>query len=343
MEEGEFVVLVGPSGCGKTTALRMIAGLESIDSGQLYINNSAVGNVLPKDRNIAMVFQNYALYPHMDAYRNMEFGLKMRKISKTESRRAIRKTAELLQISGLLDRKPGQMSGGERQRVALGRAMVRDPEVFLLDEPLSNLDAALRTEMRYNIMRLHNRLEATFIYVTHDQTEAMTMASRIVVMNKGRIEQSDTPENIYKHPVNVFVAEFIGTPRMNMIPAVLSNNDDRHCISIGKSLLTLPENRYDREALDSYSGRRVLAGFRAEDVIMNKSGTERALIELVETAGPETLIHVNIGDSVVISRQQGLIGIPAGSETGVSFNVDNVHLFDEETGVRLPSYQSSCE
>jgi len=315
----------------------MIAGLESIDSGQLFIDSGAVGNVPPKDRNIAMVFQNYALYPHMDAYRNMEFGLKMRKVSKLETHKTIMKTAELLQIKGLLDRKPGQMSGGEKQRVALGRAMVRNPEVFLLDEPLSNLDAALRTEMRYNIMRLHNRLKATFIYVTHDQTEAMTMADRIVVMNGGRIEQADTPENIYKLPANVFVAEFIGTPRMNMIPAVLLNNNGEYHLKIGETLHKIPEGRCEREVLESYSDRRILAGFRAEDVVTGGTEDERALIELVETAGPETFIHVSLGDNVIISRQQGLIGIPAGGHTGVSFNMKNVHMFDEETGLRLLS------
>jgi len=309
----------------------MIAGLESVDDGHIFINDVSVGGVMPKDRNIAMVFQNYALYPHMDAYKNMEFGLKMRGATKSERHELILRTAEQLQISRLLERKPGEMSGGERQRVALGRAMVRNPEVFLLDEPLSNLDAALRTEMRYNIMRLHNKLNATFIYVTHDQTEAMTMASRIVVMNKGRIEQADTPENVYKRPANIFVAEFIGTPRMNMIPAELSTENSRHYLKIGKGMYAVPENRFSPNTLTAYSGRKVICGFRAEDVITSGAEGERALIELVETAGPETFIHVNIDDNVLISRRQGLVDVHAGSETGVGFNMDTVHMFDEET------------
>jgi len=335
VKEGEFVVLVGPSGCGKTTALRMIAGLEKISGGELFINGVKANDISPKDRNIAMVFQNYALYPHMDAYQNMEYGLKIRKFSKPDRHRIIMKTADLLQISGLLQRRPDAMSGGERQRVALGRAMVRNPEVFLLDEPLSNLDAALRTEMRYNIMKLHKKLGATFIYVTHDQTEAMTMADSIVVMNRGRIEQADTPERIYRYPANRFVAEFIGTPKMNMLPARIEAQDGGHCLIIGDGRYEMPEGRFKKEVLDGYAGREVMAGFRAEDVLIGGKQNERALIELAETMGPETLIHINLLDNAIISRQPGIAEIPAGGATGVGFNMKNVHLFDEETGVRI--------
>jgi multiple sugar transport system ATP-binding protein len=271
----------------------------------------------------------------MDAYGNMEYGLKVRKFSKSERHKLIMKTAELLQISGLLHRKPDAMSGGERQRVALGRAMVRNPEVFLLDEPLSNLDAALRTEMRYNIMKLHKKLGATFIYVTHDQTEAMTMADSIVVMNKGRAEQADTPERIYKYPANRFVAEFIGTPKMNMIPARIEEQGGRIYLMIGNSGYEAPENRFTREVLDSYKGKTVIAGFRAEDVITGGKQNDNALIELAETMGPETLVHINLLDNVIISRQPGIAEITAGKATGVGFNMNNVHLFDEETGMSL--------
>jgi len=336
VKEGQFVVLVGPSGCGKTTALRLIAGLESISGGTLYINGALANDISPKDRNIAMVFQNYALYPHMDAYKNMEYGLKIRKVSKPDRHRIIMKTADLLQISGLLSRKPDAMSGGERQRVALGRAMVRDPEVFLLDEPLSNLDAALRTEMRYNLMKLHKKLGVTFIYVTHDQTEAMTMADSIVVMNKGRIEQTDTPEKIYKYPKNRFVAEFIGTPKMNMLPARIENRNGAYFLVMGKADYAIPETRFEREALAGFSDKGVTAGFRAEDIFTGGPQGGQAFVELTETMGPETFIHLNFEGNAIISRQPGIAALPAGKTAGVEFNMKNVHLFDDETGASLP-------
>ena len=329
-------MLVGPSGCGKTTVLRMIAGLEGADAGRLFIDGADVEGVMPKDRNIAMVFQNYALYPHMDAYKNMEFGLKMRKVPKQDRHDKIMKTAGLLQIKGLLERKPAQMSGGERQRVALGRAMVRNPEAFLLDEPLSNLDAALRTEMRYNIMKLHKKLKATFVYVTHDQTEAMTMADRIVVMNRGRIEQEGSPEDIYKYPANLFVAGFIGTPMMNLIQTTLKSEGSRYYIEIGEGRYMIPENRFQTDALQDYSGKEVICGFRAEDVLTGGQEKERGAIELVEKAGPETFIHVDVGGFILISRRAGLPAVSAGSETSVGFNMEALHIFDHVTEIALP-------
>lgn len=230
IEDKEFVVLVGPSGCGKSTVLRMIAGLEDITNGELYIKNQLVNNVEPKDRNIAMVFQNYALYPHMTVFKNMAFGLKMRKVSKNEIKKRVEETAEKLDISEFLNRKPAALSGGQRQRVALGRAMVRNPSVFLFDEPLSNLDAKLRTQMRSEIIKIHNKLQTTFVYVTHDQTEAMTMADKIVVMKNGLIQQVDTPQNIYDNPCNLFVAEFIGSPKMNIISGIIKKDDEKFYI-----------------------------------------------------------------------------------------------------------------
>jgi len=309
----------------------MIAGLENPDSGKLFIEDTDMSGIMPKDRNIAMVFQNYALYPHMDAYKNMEFGLKMRKSPKEERHDLIKRTAGLLQISALLERKPEQMSGGERQRVALGRAMVRNPKVFLLDEPLSNLDAALRTEMRYNIMKLHKKLKATFVYVTHDQTEAMTMADRIVVMNKGRVEQNDTPEEIYKNPANVFVAEFIGTPKMNLIYTKLKPENGKYYITIGEGKYEIPENRFRQSTLAAYADRQVICGFRSEDVLTGGQEKNRAVVELTETTGPETFLHLNIDGNTIISRQPGLPKVSAGSDTGINFNMEKVRLFDEDT------------
>jgi len=313
----------------------MIAGLESIDEGALFIDGVLANKISQKDRNIAMVFQNYALYPHMNAYKNMEFGLKMRKVSKHERHEIVMRTAETLQIGRLLDRKPGEMSGGERQRVALGRAMVRNPEIFLLDEPLSNLDAALRTETRYNIMKLHKKLGATFIYVTHDQTEAMTMANRIAVMNKGRIEQADTPERIYKYPANKFVAEFIGMPKMNMIPAKLMHEGGKYHLLIGKAKYVIPENRFNSGILDRFLNEEVIAGFRAEDIMTSEAGADKAIVELTEIAGPETFIHINFENNILISRRSGIIDVLVGKTTGMQFNMDNVHIFDCETGISL--------
>src|SRR5659263_53512 len=243
IEDKEFIVLVGPSGCGKSTTLRMIAGLEEITEGELYIGDRLVNDVAPKDRDIAMVFQNYALYPHMTVYDNMAFGLKLRKTPKNDIKRRVEEAAKILDITHLLDRKPKALSGGQRQRVALGRAIVREPQVFLLDEPLSNLDAKLRVQMRTVIGMLHKRLQTTFVYVTHDQIEAMTMGTRIVVMKDGIVQQVDTPSNIYEHPTNIFVAGFIGSPQMNFVEAKLAEKDGKVLIAFGDDTIVIPEDK----------------------------------------------------------------------------------------------------
>ena len=265
----EFIVFVGPSGCGKSTTLRMIAGLEEISEGELYIDDRLVNDIPPKDRDIAMVFQNYALYPHMTVFENMAFGLKLRKFSKEEIKRRVDEAARILDISHLLERRPKALSGGQRQRVALGRAIVREPKVFLLDEPLSNLDAKLRAQMRTEISKLHLRLGTTFIYVTHDQTEAMTMASRIVVMKDGFIQQCDTPQNLYDLPCNMFVAGFIGSPQMNFIEAKLTRRGEDVFVNFGEFALKLPREKVmteNYEKLMSYGGKQVILGIRPEAV-----------------------------------------------------------------------------
>ena len=265
IEDKEFIILVGPSGCGKSTTLRMIAGLEEISKGELYIGDRLVNDVPPKDRDIAMVFQNYALYPHMTVYKNMAFGLELRKTPKDEIDKRVREAARVLDIEHLLDRKPKALSGGQRQRVALGRAMVRNPAVFLLYEPLSNLDAKLRTSMRTEIIKLHQKLGTTFIYVTHDQTEAMTMGDRIVVMKDGLIQQVDTPQNLYDYPCNMFVGGFIGSPQMNFLDATLVKEGSNYYVDLGgDKLLIAPEKV--TSALDAYVGKAIKAGIRPEDI-----------------------------------------------------------------------------
>ena len=266
IEDKEFIILVGPSGCGKSTTLRMIAGLEEISKGELYIGDKLSNDIAPKDRDIAMVFQNYALYPHMTVFDNMAFGLKLRKTPKDEIKRRVEEAARILDISHLLDRKPKALSGGQRQRVALGRAIVRDPKVFLLDEPLSNLDAKLRAQMRTEIAKLHKRLGTTFIYVTHDQTEAMTMADRIVVMKDGFIQQVDTPQNLYERPVNEFVAGFMGSPQMNFLDAVLGKDGAQYTLTFGKTTVKIPQSKTEGTSLDEYIGKTVTFGVRPEDV-----------------------------------------------------------------------------
>ena len=260
----EFIILVGPSGCGKSTTLRMIAGLEEISEGELYIGGKLMNDVAPKDRDIAMVFQNYALYPHMTVYDNMAFALKLRKTPKDEIKKRVTEAAKILEIEHLLDRKPKALSGGQRQRVAMGRAIVRSPKVFLMDEPLSNLDAKLRVAMRTEIKKLHHRLQTTFIYVTHDQTEAMTMGTRIVVMKDGIIQQVDTPMNLYSEPCNVFVAGFIGSPQMNFINATLSLKNDEIWATFGENTIKIPEGK--SAPLKDYIGKEVVIGVRPEDI-----------------------------------------------------------------------------
>ena len=301
IEDKEFIVFVGPSGCGKSTTLRMIAGLEEITSGELYIDGTLVNNVAPKDRDIAMVFQNYALYPHMTVYDNMAFGLKLRKMPKDQIDQRVKEAARILGIEMYLSRKPKALSGGQRQRVALGRAIVREPKVFLLDEPLSNLDAKLRSQMRTEITKLHNRLATTFIYVTHDQVEAMTMGTRIVVMKDGFMQQVDTPINLYDYPINQFVAGFIGTPQMNFFTGVLTGTKNKVCVEFGMEKIELPADKVKLICnLDKYlnTGREVVFGIRPEDVsdeadvVENaKNGVIEVKVDVVEALGSETLLY----------------------------------------------------
>ena len=302
IEDKEFIILVGPSGCGKSTTLRMIAGLEEISKGELYIGDRLVNDVPPKDRDIAMVFQNYALYPHMTVYKNMAFGLELRKTPKDEIDKRVREAARVLDIEHLLDRKPKALSGGQRQRVALGRAMVRNPAVFLLDEPLSNLDAKLRTSMRTEIIKLHQKLGTTFIYVTHDQTEAMTMGDRIVVMKDGLIQQVDTPQNLYDYPCNMFVGGFIGSPQMNFLDATLVKEGSNYYVDLGgDKLLIAPEKV--TSALDAYVGKAIKAGIRPEDIKddeefmeKHKDATITAHVEVSELMGSEIYLYLEYKD-----------------------------------------------
>jgi multiple sugar transport system ATP-binding protein len=337
--DGEFVVLVGPSGCGKSTTLRMIAGLESISGGELRIGDRVVNQVPSKERDIAMVFQNYALYPHMTAYQNMAFALGLRKLPKSEIEQRVRDAARILGIEPLLVKRPRQMSGGERQRVALGRALVRQPQVFLFDEPLSNLDAKLRVQMRREIARLHQQLKTTMIYVTHDQVEAMTLGDRIVVMNRGEMQQVDTPTALYQRPRNTFVASFIGTPPMNLIEGeLLAGGTPRFRPDSGEFELTL-----DLKWVQAIAGggrRRVVLGIRPEDLQVTPGVTDgRAIpaqVELVELLGGEALVHLSIGSIDLTAR------VPAPFPAGVGqvpliLPPDRVHLFDGETRERLGS------
>lgn len=335
----EFIILVGPSGCGKSTTLRMIAGLEEISEGEIYIGDKLVNDVQPKDRDIAMVFQNYALYPHMTVFDNMAFGLKLRKIPKDEIKRRVTEAAKILEIEHLLDRKPKALSGGQRQRVALGRAIVRDPKVFLMDEPLSNLDAKLRVQMRVEITKLHQRLQTTIIYVTHDQTEAMTMGTRIVVMKDGFIQQVDNPTNLYLHPVNTFVAGFIGMPPMNFINANLVVEGDVVKLNFNNISLALPE-KYSIPEVKAYDGKEVIVGIRPEAitdearfVAVHPGTVFPASVDVVEMLGAETYLYVTVAGSMSITaRVDPTVSHSKVGET-VSMAVDGnrVHLFDKET------------
>ena len=293
IHDKEFVILVGPSGCGKSTILRMIAGLEDISKGDIYIDNKRVNNVPPKDRNIAMVFQNYALYPHMDVYGNMAFGLKMRGVPKEEVNSRVCEAAKILDIDDLLNRKPKELSGGQRQRVALGRAIVRKPKVFLFDEPLSNLDAKLRVTMRAEISKLHKRLQTTIIYVTHDQTEAMTMGTKIVTLHKGYIQQIDSPMNTYKNPANKFVASFIGSPPMNFLKVSVGENNSRAIIKNDSFSLNVTDSQ--NEALCSFVGKNVFLGVRPEDLYIegDMQNTITGTIEVIEPLGSEMILRVS--------------------------------------------------
>ncbi len=332
----EFIILVGPSGCGKSTTLRMIAGLEEITAGELYIGDRLVNDVAPKDRDIAMVFQNYALYPHMTVYKNMAFGLELRKTPKAEIEQRVREAAKILDIEHLLDRKPKALSGGQRQRVALGRAMVRNPAVFLLDEPLSNLDAKLRTAMRTEIIKLHQRLGTTFVYVTHDQTEAMTMGDRIVVMKDGYIQQVDTPQNLYDTPCNMFVAGFIGSPQMNFVDATLGKDGSTYTLTIADDKVTIPAAKADA-ALDAYVGKTVKFGIRPEDIsddaedISKYGNTLSAKVEVSELMGSEVYLYIDYSGNKMIARVDPHTTSHTGDTIKIAFNMNKLHLFDIET------------
>jgi len=334
----EFIILVGPSGCGKSTTLRMIAGLEEISKGELYIGDTLANDIAPKDRDIAMVFQNYALYPHMTVFDNMAFGLKLRKVPKDEIKRRVEEAAKILDISHLLDRKPKALSGGQRQRVALGRAIVRDPKVFLLDEPLSNLDAKLRAQMRTEISKLHKRLGTTFIYVTHDQTEAMTMGDRIVVMKDGFVQQVDTPQNLYDYPVNEFVAGFMGSPQMNFIDAQVESKDGRYFLKFGQYSIAVPEGKDKDGVLKDYAGKNVVFGIRPEDVhdepeFLAKvtDGHVKANVEVTELMGAETYLYLSCENNDITARVEPTSTAKTGDTIEIAFNLQKMHLFDKET------------
>ena len=341
IEDKEFIILVGPSGCGKSTTLRMIAGLEEISKGELYIGDRLVNDVPPKDRDIAMVFQNYALYPHMTVYKNMAFGLELRKTPKDEIDKRVREAARVLDIEHLLDRKPKALSGGQRQRVALGRAMVRNPAVFLLDEPLSNLDAKLRTSMRTEIIKLHQKLGTTFIYVTHDQTEAMTMGDRIVVMKDGLIQQVDTPQNLYDYPCNMFVGGFIGSPQMNFLDATLVKEGSNYYVDLGgDKLLIAPEKV--TSALDAYVGKAIKAGIRPEDIKddeefmeKHKDATITAHVEVSELMGSEIYLYLDYKDYKMTARVNPGSSAKNGTDVKVAINTKKLHLFDPETELAI--------
>ena len=338
IKDKEFIIFVGPSGCGKSTTLRMIAGLEEITEGELYIGDKLMNDIAPKDRDIAMVFQNYALYPHMTVYENMAFGLKLRKTPKEEIKRRVEEAAEILGITHLLDRKPKAMSGGQKQRVALGRAIVRNPKVFLLDEPLSNLDAKLRATMRTELTKIHNKVGTTFVYVTHDQVEAMTMATRIVVMKDGFIQQVDTPQNLYDKPVNMFVAGFIGTPQMNFINATLDKKEDGVYLTFEGHSLKLPAEKANDPAIADYIGKEVVAGIRPECIhdepIYLSTMAENVIdvdVDVTELMGAEIYLYLSVGEQNMTARVSSRSQARAGDKISVAIEVARVHLFDKDT------------
>lgn len=337
----EFIILVGPSGCGKSTTLRMIAGLEDISKGELYIGDTLANDVAPKDRDIAMVFQNYALYPHMTVYDNMAFGLKLRKFSKEEIKRRVEEAARILGIEQYLDRKPKALSGGQRQRVALGRAIVRNPKVFLLDEPLSNLDAKLRAQMRTEISKIYQRLGTTFIYVTHDQTEAMTMGTRIVVMKDGVIQQVDTPANLYTKPDNVFVAGFIGSPQMNFVTATLSKENGSVYASFGDNKIMIPNGKVTPE-LEGYIGKEVIVGIRPEDIHDDEAFISsrpeavcNAYVEVTEMMGAETYLYLELAGEQFTARVNQRSTAKIGDTIKVAFETNKIHIFDKDTEMAI--------
>jgi len=337
----EFIVLVGPSGCGKSTTLRMVAGLEEITEGELYIGDKLVNDVAPKDRDIAMVFQNYALYPHMTVYDNLAFALKLRHTPKDEIDKKVKEAAEILDITQYLGRKPKALSGGQRQRVAIGRAIVRDPQVMLMDEPLSNLDAKLRNQMRAEIIKLRERINTTFIYVTHDQTEAMTLGDRIVIMKDGYIQQIGTPQEVFNHPYNLFVAEFIGSPKMNMFDAKLIKQDGKYAVVLDGTTVVLSEEKQAALAANNVAEQEVKLGIRPEHITLEETGVA-ATIDVSEMMGSSVHLHVTaVGqDVVVVVNTMNMTGAEvAALKSGVAvkfgFGGNNCHVFNKETGINL--------
>ncbi len=337
VQDHEFMVLVGPSGCGKSTVLRMVAGLEEISGGTISIGDRIVNDVPPKERDVAMVFQNYALYPHMTIRENLEFGLKIRKTPQAEVDRLVGEAAQVLGIAQLLDRKPKQLSGGQRQRVAVGRAIVRKPSVFLFDEPLSNLDAKLRVQMRAEIKKLQARLRTTTIYVTHDQVEAMTMGTRIAVLKDGKLQQVGTPLHVYESPANAFVAQFIGTPPMNFVRGVLADGGTR----VAAPAFSIPVPAGLRGATAGRDGRQVIAGIRPEHVLPDGRGARGdtapvpVVVEIVETLGDEVVVHARAGDDLLVYKEDPHRAPEPGAAVGVQLELSALHLFDAETEVRL--------
>ena len=337
VEDKEFVVLVGPSGCGKSTTLRMVAGLEEVTQGEVYIGERLVNDVAPKDRDIAMVFQNYALYPHMTVYKNMAFGLKLRRFPKAEIDQRVREAAQILGIDNLLDRKPKALSGGERQRVAVGRAIVRKPEVFLFDEPLSNLDAKMRVQMRAEISKLHSRLQTTMVYVTHDQVEAMTMGDRIAVMKDGVIQQVAEPLTLYDHPANRFVAGFIGSPPMNFVDGVIKGEDDNLFFDEGQFRVKVP--RAFRDRINPYAAKRVTFGIRPEDFYdpafraegIAETDAMTAKVELIEPMGAELYMYLSTGNSNLIARLDAHIAAEIDEMKTLYIDMSKSHFFDTDT------------
>jgi multiple sugar transport system ATP-binding protein len=342
IKDKEFIILVGPSGCGKSTTLRMIAGLEEITKGELYIGDTLSNDVAPKDRDIAMVFQNYALYPHMTVFDNMAFGLKLHKVPKDEIKRRVEETARTLDIEHLLDRKPKALSGGQRQRVALGRAIVRNPKVFLLDEPLSNLDAKLRAQTRTVISKIHKQLGTTFVYVTHDQTEAMTMGDRIVVMKDGFIQQVDTPQNLYDFPANMFVAGFMGSPQMNFINSTIEKNDGKYFVKFDKYSIQIPDAKNVNDTLKDWVGKEVVFGIRPENVHdepdfieKHSDGIVDADVDLTELMGAETYLYLNCAGNAITARVEPTSTAKSGDKIRIAFDLNKMHLFDKETEVTI--------
>ncbi|MFD2639020.1 ABC transporter ATP-binding protein [Piscibacillus salipiscarius] len=338
IQDKEFIVFVGPSGCGKSTTLRMIAGLEEITSGEFYIGDDKMNDVAPKNRDIAMVFQNYALYPHMNVYDNMAFSLKLRKVNKKEIKERVQRAAEILGLEDLLDRKPKALSGGQRQRVALGRAIVRDAKVFLMDEPLSNLDAKLRVQMRAEIQKLHKRLQTTTIYVTHDQTEAMTMATRLVVMKDGVIQQVGSPKEVYDKPNNVFVGGFIGSPAMNFLKGTLNENS----ITVEDHDIAVPEGRMKVLRDLDYVGKEVILGIRPEDLhdepafLQTAEGASfKADVEVAELMGSESYLYSKIGDQEFTARVDARSNVDAGQAITLAVDMNKAHFFDADSEERI--------